>query len=223
MFSFSTILTKFGWMEGTPEEISQRIKACQKLEDEQKDNLLDSFNQLLELCVDEVVNGYPLGMKSIRFSKEAYQELIDIWLVDQNIEGFEHFYHRCKREMCTDWCKQDEFGDDFGGFWESPKCSDEYKNAFDWTQKKNIMKLYQLPYPTEILFRSIILGCRNRIESVAFSNFYGYYLEKKYAEMNPGEALPRRDVKFPIGFNEDDFIRNGYSTSDSSSESEESN
>lgn len=128
---------------------------------------------------DDEVNGYKLyNIDDNIFTEPYFNSLEKIWNENNNMT-FEEFYEKYDDEACSDWSKQDEHGECYGGFWKYPKGSYEYENAYDLTRKKNGEKLYELPYPKEFLLHTIKLGCNNRQESVRWSNYICEWMKRK--------------------------------------------
>ena len=92
---------------------------------------------------------------------------------------YDEFVVEFNQTACTDWNKIDEYGNSYGGYWTYPKGSYEGDNAFFLTRQKNCQKLYQLPYSKSFLLHTIVIGCRNRMESVRYSNHLCEMFKKK--------------------------------------------
>lgn len=93
----------------------------------------------------------------------------------------EEFIDKFDHTVCTDWGKQDENGECFGGFWKYPEGSYEHVNAHALTQQANGAALFNLPYSHALILETIELGCRNRRESVKYSNSVCEYVKRKLA------------------------------------------
>ena len=90
----------------------------------------------------------------------------------------EDFFEKCSNTCCSDWAKQDRNGECFGGFWITDK-----ENAWELTRQDNFEGLYMLPFPHDLIFRTIDIGCGNRMESVRYSNFLCYWIEQKMKQI----------------------------------------
>ena len=73
----------------------------------------------------------------------------------------------------------DRHGECYGGFWITDK-----ENAWNLSQQDNFQGLYELPFPHDLIFRTIDIGCRNLMESVRYSNFLCYWIEQKMKQMS---------------------------------------
>jgi hypothetical protein len=137
----------------------------------------------VSLSEDEKVNGYQLLNLNEEYGKPFY------WYNDfQNMENHyntpntmtkEEFMEKYDEEACSEWSKMDENGECYGGFYNYPKDSDEYKNAYDLTRKANGEALYNLPYSHALIFETIRIGCNSLQESVKYSNTICEYVKRK--------------------------------------------
>ena len=100
---------------------------------------------------------------------------------DSKIYSREEFFEKCSDECCTDWAKMDRHGECYGGFWLTDK-----ENAWDLSRQDNFQGLYELPFPHELIFRTIDIGCSNRMESVRYSNFLCWWVECKMKQIGMG-------------------------------------
>uniref|UniRef100_A0A6C0AEC5 Uncharacterized protein n=1 Tax=viral metagenome TaxID=1070528 RepID=A0A6C0AEC5_9ZZZZ len=75
------------------------------------------------------------------------------------------FMEKYDEEACSDWSKQDECG--------------ECGNASIFSREANGAALYKLPYSHALIFRTIEMGCCNRMESVKYSNTICEYVKRK--------------------------------------------
>lgn len=107
-----------------------------------------------------------------------FQEL-EILYNTPNTMTKEEFMDKYYGVACSDWSKQDECGECYGGFWKYPEDSYEYKNAWDLSRTANGEALYKLPYSHALIFETIELGCANRQESVRYSNSFCEYVKRK--------------------------------------------
>jgi hypothetical protein len=177
-----------------------------KLVDARIDKLTPAwFKEKVEMRLEDVVNGYKLdndGSNPVEYPE--YLRLCKIWdgvrveqVVEERtdthyaikawVEYAEPMEELTKEEFialyvdtaCTDWNKQDEHGESFGGFWDFPEGTYEKTNAFELTGRKNGEMLWALPFPKRFLVETINIGCKTRDESVAFSNMLGVWVTKK--------------------------------------------
>jgi len=131
------------------------------------------------LSNEEQVNDYNLFRSEQNvFTYENFMELYSIWKQDEQYT-FEQFQEECSEIMCTDWYKMDYNGEPYGGFYKYPDGSEEKDNAWELTIEDNIKRLYGLPYPKDFVFETIKIGCRNRNESVKYSNYLCVWFERK--------------------------------------------
>lgn len=140
----------------------------------------------LKMCMseDEVINGYALynvKEKSI-MNRYVYEELITLWKTNK-IYAKDEFTDVYDNLACSDWAKQDEHGNSFGGYWNYPNGSFEKLNAWNLTRNANGVALWKLPYPKEVVLKTIALGCNNRMECVRYSNFLCEWLKRKLEQM----------------------------------------
>jgi hypothetical protein len=210
---YRVLATEYGIIEGTYDEIAETCKRFSQIEREQQDQT-DPYNQELSISSDEYCNGYKLCATKQRqvLEKTYYESLVRLWQQNEEIT-FKAFYEICDEQMCTEWNTKDEYGTDFGGYWNTLKNSNEYHNAPEWTRRKNIVELFKLPYPPRVLLETVTLGCKNRMESVQVSNFLCEWIRRKYAQLHKDEiacTLPPRVARFDTEqWNEEAFIRTG--------------
>ena len=67
---------------------------------------------------------------------------------------------------------------------EFPENTYEYNHAYELSQEKNFKCLCYLPYPREVIKQTIDLGCKNRQESVRYSNYLCEWVKRKIKFMN---------------------------------------
>jgi hypothetical protein len=141
----------------------------------------------LELCMNdsEIVNGYALyNVKGEQIMNRClYEECIKLWKSNK-IYTQEEFMDLYDETACTDWAKQDEHGESYCGYWKYPDGSPEKLDAWNLTRTANGTALWNLPYPKEVIFKTIELGCSNRRESVRYSNFLCEWLKRKLEQMS---------------------------------------
>ena len=157
----------------------------------------DPYYQPLVLEKTEEVNGYflydagPLPL----FNKQDFDDLVAMyngtWKDESDEEEDseeewtdEYFRKVFLSEACSDWCKMDDHGDYFQGFWRCPEGSIEKENAYELTRLHNLDQLCLLPFPNRLKWETIRIGCGNRMESVRYTNFMCVWLERKMKQMN---------------------------------------
>ena len=77
----------------------------------------------------------------------------------------------------------DRNGTPYGGFWDYPKDSDEYLNAYNLTREDNFRGLCELPYPRRVMLQVINIGCHTRMESVRYTNSLCEWIKRKAATL----------------------------------------
>lgn len=142
------------------------------------------FYEKLETINTEIVNGYQMYNGGEVFDKKTFDKLLIIWNNNKQYTP-EEFYDQYDSLACSDWSKMDRHGECYGGFWKYPEDSYEKANAYDLSRKDNGLALYQLPYPKEIVLKTIKYGCNNRHESVRYSNFLCEWIKRKINQMKP--------------------------------------
>lgn len=114
-------------------------------------------------------NGYLLPeVKNNLITEDMMHEWAKIWNTSKDVD-FREFYDEYHDKACTEWSKQDKFGNCFGGYWNSA-IESEKQNAYSLTRIRNGIKLFELPFPQRLILKTIDIGCSNRRESVAYSN-----------------------------------------------------
>ena len=123
-FTLLKMNTKYGVMFGTYDQIQEDIKHQDKIANEQKD-LTNPYNKDLVIKATEYVNNYQM-YNTLRpiLREQDYKKLIELW-DSPDCKDFNEFITKC--EVCTDWYKQDEHGNCYGGFWKYPENS--YENV----------------------------------------------------------------------------------------------
>lgn len=171
---------------------------------------MERYEQDLWINSNEKANGFALwGTQGPIMEEKLYVDLIRLWKCSSDFPDFEQFSAECGERMCSDWSKQDEHGECFGGFWEYPDDSYESKHAYYLSRRKNILELYKLPFPDLVLIETVRLGCNIRRESVRYSNFICEWLRRKYESLNRGESTPALRIKipvFPVGWSEAKYM-----------------
>lgn len=94
----------------------------------------------------------------------------------------ERFTELLEKIACTDWYKMDYKGDPFGGFYSYPEDSYEYENAWTLSFQDNCRRLWQLPYPHDLILKTVEMGCNNRQESVVYSNSLCEWIYRKLGQ-----------------------------------------
>ena len=141
------------------------------------------YNEKIIFTSDDCVNGYQLyncndnifSLPDFLFLKEMYE--------NNKSMTFEEFEQKFNSNACSDWSKMDEHGVCFGGFWKSDD-KNIRDNAYSLSREHNCKKLYELPYSNKLKLWSVDFGCRNRLESVRYSNFLCHNLELKIIQMD---------------------------------------
>lgn len=198
--------TRFGFIEGTADEIRAEIHRLEELERQIE---IDGTNEPIIIEEDEFVNGYQLYQSQPNLCNDDIDRLITLWN-KPNFESFNEFYNKCYDTFCTDWSKMDPNGESFGGFWDvEDKDSDDYKNAWIYSRRQNILELYKLPYPDRVLIKSVKLGCSCRDESVRYSNHLCETFRRKIIQQRPDIILPTKLPILDSGFDDDQFIKLG--------------
>lgn len=138
---------------------------------------------------EEVVHGYQL-MDLLELSHESIYLYPDFQVLEDlyhtvNIWSEEEFLEIYDEVACSDWSKQTECGECYGGYHSFPHDSYEYQNAHSLTRLANGKALYKLPYAHQLIFKTIELGCANRLESVTYTITLCEYVRRKLAN-KPG-------------------------------------
>jgi hypothetical protein len=144
----------------------------------------------IKMSTDEEINGYKLEdttrIDGLWFAYDYFLKLEKLYN-EPNVITEDEFYEKYDEQACSDWSKQDEHGECFGGFWKYPEGSHEKENAWYLSRKANGNALFKLPYSHSLIFETIEYGCGTRQESVAFSNFMCEYV-KRMIELKPPDA-----------------------------------
>ena len=136
------------------------------------------YEQLIFSESDEV-NGYKLyNCENVIMDWLSFTKLAGLYKNSKKLSK-KNFIKKCNDTCCTDWCKMDRHGECYGGFWITDK-----ENAWELSQKDNFKGLYELPYPHDLIFETIRIGCGNRMESVRYSNFLCHWVEQKMKQLN---------------------------------------
>jgi hypothetical protein len=139
----------------------------------------EKFYSPLILDNTNEINGYTLyECDNIIMDWFSFIELTKLYKSSKTYSK-EEFFEKCSKICCTDWCKMDRHGECFGGFWLTDK-----ENAWKLSQQDNFQGLYELPFPHDLIFRTIDIGCGNRSESVRYSNFLCWWIESKMKQLD---------------------------------------
>ena len=154
---------------------------------------LSPYYDKLYMSDDDEINGYKLytienGSPIMR--KEEFNEFVEIWSTSKEYT-FEEFYEEYDNTACSDWSKQDRYGECYGGFWKYPDGSPEKENAYDLSREDNGKGLWELPYPKRFVLKTIEMGCGNRMESVRYSNFLCEWMKRKLEQVEQVITLKR--------------------------------
>lgn len=142
---------------------------------------------------NEIINGYPVKKyvdRKITISNAEYAKILKIWdgnnvyVNDDNDHNqsemnYKEFVEKYNENACSEWSKQDRFGESYSGYWKYPTDSEEYKNAWNLTYEDNHKALFELPYPKMFILETILIGCVMRLECVAFSNYLCEWVKRK--------------------------------------------
>lgn len=151
-------------------------KICKKYDSKFEENLC--------MDTDEVVNGYKLYKIDSNFMKrQDYTKLVEMWKSNKQYT-YDEFTDIYDDTACSDWAKMDAHGGSFGGFWDYPEGTKEKENAWSLTREANGLALWNLPYPKEVVLKTIEFGCNSRMESVRYSNFMCEWLKRKMVQLD---------------------------------------
>ena len=76
----------------------------------------------------------------------------------------------------------DDQGESYAGFWRSDD-PDTRANASQLSFDHNTLKLWELPFHTAFLSKTVAIGCSYREECVKYSNFLGYWVQQKTQQL----------------------------------------
>ncbi len=131
---------------------------------------------------DEIVNNYRLWTtRKPIVSSDVYKELLELLNDPSPRLTYEEFIQQCG--FCTEWHKMDDNGESYQLFWNSDDPNIK-SQAWDLSFDHNTRKLYELPFHTSFLKKSVDIGCSNRMESVRYSNFLGVWVQRKSAQLS---------------------------------------
>ena len=135
---------------------------------------------------------YTHDIGKFRAQHSFFRELGDLYHdYSMNVDEFREWF---EDNACTEWNKQTPDGEYFGGHWETENdrgmTGREVKYASDQTKKDNINALVRLPFSYKLIRKTILIGCGNRRESVAYSSFLCEVI-KEYVGINEKERQMR--------------------------------
>jgi len=155
------------------------------------------YEQELHMSENETVNGYKLyntqNGKSI-LRRQDYEKCVEMW---KNNKQYTHeeFMQLYDEGACSDWAKIDAHGESYGGYWKYPDGSPGKQNAWHLTRKENGEALWNLPYPKEVIFETIEIGCGNRMESVRYTNFLCEWIKRKMEQLGQLKINKTNEIK----------------------------
>ncbi len=97
---------------------------------------------------------------------------------------------------CSDWSKQDEHGECYGGHWKAEEGTEARENAYEWSRRDNLNALSALPYPAWAIIWTVEWGCSTRNESVAFTVFLCEWFLRKRVHMEA--VAPATLIRFTM-------------------------
>jgi hypothetical protein len=142
---------------------------------------------------EEVVNGFKLFSVKDNinmFTYSYFKELLDLMLTLDTIGSgdveidYEGWRSEMSNKCCSDWNKQDEHGNCYGGYWSAPEASEYKRDAWSLCFERSCKFMWNLPFSHAILLKTIDMGCGNRKESVRYSNFICVWIQRKIEAMN---------------------------------------
>lgn len=138
------------------------------------------------------VNGFHIDFHRVSkrksfMTKQTYDKLVKAWLKPNMDETT--FKSKCKKEMCPGWHRKDIYGGVSKGYWDYQEGTYEHREAYTLSKEYAIYRLSVLPYPRKVILKTIEIGCRNRLESVIFSNFLCDWVFREYKQIR-GKELP---------------------------------
>lgn len=154
-----------------------------KIENQCKNICPIYYTNVPQIKDTEFINGYQLYDCVTLFPYYMYYSWLRLWNKnDANLEEttFLELYYNT---ACTRWSKMDSNGNNFGCFWDLPKYTNEYKNAYFLTREKNGKLLWNLPFPKYFILETVNIGCNNLMDSVRYSNFLCEWMKRKINTM----------------------------------------
>jgi hypothetical protein len=161
---------------------------------------------IIKYSKEDVRNGYHLyDIDTFNYySENLIYEWGEKWnkAVENNLDidtEFSAFWDRFDSEACSDWSKQDDKGSCFGGYWDAEEGSYDKENAYTLSRRYSALKLFCLPFPKELIFETITMGCNNRMESVRYSNqLMCFFMDKAKAMDVPLAHYQARNISLDI-------------------------
>ena len=139
------------------------------------------------LDVTQLPGGYHLKHRSedwsFSLSPWNYCDLMKAWDNPDQLPTPEALIEYLDEHCCSDWSKQDENGECYGGHWAEPEGSERYENAYEWSRRDNLEALSKLPYPSRAIIWTVEWGCSIRQECVAFTVLCCEWFKRKREQM----------------------------------------
>lgn len=135
---------------------------------------IPTFNTPLIMSKDETVNSYQLyDCKQNCMTSDLYIELKELLEDPSERLSYEEFVESAR--FCSDWNKCNLVNDN----------PIDYDNEDWWedTFNYNVRAVWDLPFHTKFLARTIDIGCSNRQESPRYSNFLGIWVQRKTQQL----------------------------------------
>lgn len=138
------------------------------------------FYEKLMIFLQENVNGYMLyNSEGEMFSKDDFYELKSIWENNKQYT-YSEFYDKYNNSTCTEWHKFDRNGEYYKGFYKTMDHDEAWKLTFE----DNCLGLWELPYPKEVILKTISHSCSRGIESVRYCNFLCEWIKRKINQVD---------------------------------------
>lgn len=155
----------------------------------------DPYYLPLVTSEEEMVNGYHLYQTGPfpMWSRQLFDQLVQMYKGeyeepedwpqggDWTKEKLESVF---SSEACTEWSKMDHHGEYYSGYWKYPEGTEERDNAFTLSRQQNLKELCKLPFANRLKWATVDMGCKNRMESVRYTNFVCVWVERKMKQMN---------------------------------------
>jgi hypothetical protein len=138
------------------------------------------FTEPLVTSEEEIVNGYALYKRNKNIM--TYLRFLEFPCPDLSATGemsYEEFEKQLTEIACSDWYHQDENGNhvDTSTIYDDPE--DPPMKTSTQVFETNARALYDLPFSKPFLFETVRAGCKNRLESVRYSNFLGVWMQRR--------------------------------------------
>jgi hypothetical protein len=128
------------------------------------DNYYDNDN-IIFMKESDIINDYQLYPSSKPFLRQTeFYELVELWNTNKKYT-YDEFYSLYDSTACHDWYKIDKNGDSV--------------NYSEQNRTNSGDLLWKLPYPKQVVLKTIEIGCGPRLESVRFSNFLCEWIKRK--------------------------------------------